>query len=111
MRMHPSTPPSSSPTACNMVDLPDPDGPSSATISPSPTFRSTPRSTSMVTPPCVKLRVSPVTFRTSFITQHLHGIGIGGLERRVKRREETEDERHQADDGDFHRIGLGRQFR
>ena len=34
MRIDPSNPPSSRPTACSMVDLPEPDGPSSATISP-----------------------------------------------------------------------------
>ena len=34
MRIEPSNPPSSRPTACSRVDLPEPDGPSSATISP-----------------------------------------------------------------------------
>ena len=47
MRIEPSNPPSSSPTACSRVDLPEPDGPSRATISPRRTSRSTPRSTSM----------------------------------------------------------------
>jgi hypothetical protein len=51
MRIDPSKPPSSRPTAWSRVDLPDPEGPSSATISPAATCRSTPRSTSMVTSP------------------------------------------------------------
>ena len=60
IRIEPPNPPSSRPTACSSVDLPEPDGPSSATISPGATVRSTPRSTSIVTPPCAKLRVRPV---------------------------------------------------
>ena len=58
-RIEPSNPPSSSPTACSRVDLPEPDGPSNATISPGATSRSTPRSTSIVTSPWVKLRLRP----------------------------------------------------
>src|SRR3546814_17570266 len=64
----------------------------------------------MVTPPWVKLRLRPATFNISFIAQHLHGIGIGGLERGIERRQEAEDQRHQADDGEIHRIGLGRKY-
>ena len=37
IRIEPSNPPSSRPTACSSVDLPEPDGPSSATISPGAT--------------------------------------------------------------------------
>ena len=47
IRIEPSKPPSSSPTAWSRVDLPEPDGPEQATISPGRPSRSTPRSTSM----------------------------------------------------------------
>src|SRR3546814_17080397 len=43
----------------------------SATISPGATARSTPRKTSIVSSPWMKLRRRPATLRTSFIAQHL----------------------------------------
>src|SRR5690349_397917 len=105
--MEPSNPPSSRPTACSKVDLPDPDGPNSATISPGATRRSTPRRTSMVTSPWVKLRLSPRVSRTaSLITEHLHGVRACRLVRRIERREEREDQRDQNDCGNLERIGL-----
>src|SRR3546814_7916579 len=66
---------------------------------------------SIVTSPCVKLRFrSTSSSATSFITQHLHWVGIGGLVGRIERREEAEDDHHDHDRGDLHRIGLRRQF-
>src|SRR3546814_2373681 len=111
MRMTPPNPPSSRPTACNSVDLPEPEGPSSATISPRCNCPSMPRSTSIVTPAWVKLRRRPVRERVaSVIAQHLHRIGVRGLERGIERREEAEQDRHHRDADDLDRIGLRRQF-
>src|SRR3546814_18936232 len=102
MRIMPSNPPSRSPTACSIVDFPDPDGPSSATISPRRSDALTPRSTSIVTSPCVKLRFrSTSSSATSFITQHLHWVGIGRLVGRIERRKEAEDDHHDHDRGDL----------
>src|SRR3546814_12586907 len=57
----------------------------SATISPGATARSTPRKTSIVSSPWMKLRRRPATLRTSFIAKHLDRIGIGSLEGGIKR--------------------------
>src|SRR3546814_3668844 len=66
---------------------------------------------SIVTSPCVKLRFrSTSSSATSFITQHLHWVGIGRLVGRIERRKEAEDDHHDHDRGDLHRIGLRRQF-
>src|SRR5688500_12200749 len=110
IRIEPSNPPSSSPTACSRVDLPEPDGPSKATISPWRTSRSTPRSTSIVTSPCRKLRLRPLTVSTSFIAKHLHRIGARRLPRRIERGEEAQHQRHGDDGEHLERIGLGRQL-
>src|SRR5688500_17900417 len=111
MRIDPSKPPSRRPTACSSVDLPEPDGPSRATISPGWTSRSTPRSTSMVTSAWVKLRLSWWVRRTaSLIAQHLDRVGARRFPRRVKRRQERQDEREQDDRRDLERVGLGRQL-
>src|SRR4249919_3226361 len=83
MRIEPSNPPSSRPTACKSVDLPEPDGPSKATISPGCTARLTLRRTSIVTPPWVKLRFRPrVSSTGSFIAKHLDRVGVGSAPRR-----------------------------
>src|SRR5690606_4744163 len=88
-----------------MVDLPDPEGPSNATISPGITVRLTPRSTSMRTPPCSKLRVRLVSFTTGlFIAQHLHGIGARRLVGGIERGKETQHQRHDDDGSHFGRI-------
>src|SRR6185369_9585940 len=106
-RIEPWKPPSRRPTACSRVDLPEPDGPRSATISPGFTSRLTPRRTSMVVPPWVKLRLrSRVTSAASLIAKHLDRIGV----RRPTRREQgrREDQQHGNDQncGDLERIGL-----
>src|SRR5258705_5121010 len=109
--IEPERPPSSSPTAWRKVDLPEPDGPSKPTISPRFTSRSTPRRTSIVTSPWVKLRLSPRVMRTvSLITQYLDRIGARGLQRRKQRRGEDQDERDNDNRRDFYRIGLGRKL-
>src|SRR4051812_18964198 len=99
--MLPPKPPSSSPIAWSIVDLPEPEGPTSATISPGWIARSTPLSTSICTPPCSKLRVKPVRVTTAlFIAQNLDRIGARRAERRVQRRQEAEHQGHHADDRD-----------
>src|SRR4051812_5945767 len=110
IRIEPSKPPSSSPTAWSRVDLPEPEGPSKATISPAPTLRSMPRRTWMVTPAWTKLRLRPVTSSASLIAKHLHRIGVRRLPGRIEGREEAQHQRHDDDRGDFDRIGLGRQI-
>src|SRR5579871_994964 len=115
MRMLPEKPPSSSPIACSIVDLPEPEGPSSATISPGAIAKSTPRSTSIRTPPCSKLRARLRTATTgstcaSLIAQHLDGVGVRRLPRWIERREEAEHQCHHADHRDLHRVGPARQL-
>src|SRR5690606_40292220 len=92
-----------------MVDLPVPEGPSSATISPGMIVRFTPRRTSIRSPPCSKLRVRSVsrTMGVSLITQHLHGIGPRGTVGRVERSKEAQAHGHEANQDDLDRIGLG----
>src|SRR5205823_7980797 len=91
--------------------LPEPEGPTRATISPGWIASSMPRSTSIVTSPCVKLRFSSrVTRIASLIAQYLDRIGACRLVRRVEGREERQDKGGQDDNGDLHRIGLGRQI-
>src|ERR1051325_10439658 len=101
MRIEPSNPPSSSPTAWSRVDLPEPEGPSRATISPAPTVKSTPRRTWMTTPAWTKLRLRPLTSRTLFIAQHLHGIGARRLPGRIEGGEEAQHQRHDDDRDDL----------
>src|SRR3569623_971853 len=112
--MLPPKPPSSSPTACSIVDLPEPEGPSSATISPGLIVRFTPRSTSIVTPPCSKLRVRFVRRTTGctgalLIAQHLDRIRARRLARRIERSKEAHPQRQQTDRGHFRGIGAARQ--
>src|SRR3569623_694514 len=111
MRIDPPNPPSSRPTACNKVDLPEPEGPRSATISPSAIAKSIPRSTSIVSPPWLNARVRPVVARTaSFIAQDLYRIGARRFERRVERREEGQKQRDRDDSDDLYRVGLRREL-
>src|SRR6185436_12466024 len=110
MRIEPSKPPSSSPTAWSRVDLPEPDGPSRATISPAPTARSTPRSTSMTTPAWTKLRLRPRTASTSFIAQHLDRIGLGGTPGGNQGGKEAQHQRHRHDRGHLDRVGARGQL-
>src|SRR3954471_9811815 len=105
MRIDPPNPPSSRPTAWSKVDLPEPEGPSNATISPGAIDRFTPRRTWIVSPPCSKLRVRPVVARTaSLIAKHLDRIGAGGARCRIERREEGQQQGDRHDHRDLDRI-------
>src|SRR3954465_7098159 len=102
MRIDPPNPPSSKPTAWSNVDLPDPDGPSNATISPGAIDKSAPRRTWIVSPPCSKLRGRPVVARTaSLIAKHLDRIGTRRARRRVERREEGQQQGDRHDRRDL----------
>src|SRR3546814_14381471 len=90
-------------------DCPKPEGPRSATNAPGATVRSTPRKTSIVSSPWMKLRRRPATLRTSFIAQHLDRIGIGSLEGGIKRCKKAEQQGHEANSCDLNRISLGRK--
>src|SRR5205085_7371551 len=115
IRIEPSKPPSRRPTAWSKVDLPEPEGPSKATISPGAMSRSIPRRTSMVTSPWRKLRFKPRTASAgpvteSLIAEHLDRIGAGSLPRRVEGGEQAEQEGHDHHRGDLERIGARGQL-
>src|SRR5690606_31341933 len=80
-------------------------------ISPGMISRSTPRSTSIRSPPCSNERVSPVRRTTGLlIAQHLHRIRPRCAIGRIERGEEAEPHRHRADQHDLDRVGLRRQL-
>src|SRR3546814_15358565 len=100
MVIEPVNPPSSRPTACSMVDLPEPDGPNSATISPGMMSRLTPHRTWMVASPCRKLRLRFLRLTTgSLIAQNLDRVGARGLHFRLDPRQEAEHHRPRSDPG------------
>src|SRR3546814_13705590 len=89
-----------------MVELPDPDGPSSATISPGMMSRLTPHRTWMVASPCWKLRFKFLRLTIgSLITQNLYRIGARGLHRRIKRCQEAEHQRQRDNSCHFPWVG------
>src|SRR5690349_2296903 len=89
---------SSRPTMCSRVDLPEPDGPTSATISPRRMTKLASWMTSSRLPPWAKVRVMPdaarTTLSTSLIAQRLDGIEPRGPPGGVERRQEGKAERH-----------------
>ena len=62
------------PAICSRVNLPEPDGPVSATISPGSSENETPFRTSSEVPPCSKVRRTSRSTRTSLIPQRLDRI-------------------------------------
>src|SRR5215510_6408095 len=93
---------------CSSVDLPQPEGPTSATSSPRRTASDTPRSTSSLAAPWSKLRLTPLRTRTpsarSFIAQGLHGIEPRRPPGRIEGRREGERERQHHDERDLAEI-------
>src|SRR6185369_15247331 len=89
---------SSRPTLCSRVDLPEPDGPTSATISPRRMTKLASWMTSSRLPPWAKVRVTPDAARTmslaSLIAQRLDGIEPRCAPGGIQRRQEGEAERH-----------------
>src|SRR3954453_4539280 len=74
--------------------------------------RSIPRSTSIVTSACVKLRFKSRMTRTgSLIAKDLHRIRARGLVRGIKRRQEGADQRNDDDCPDLKRVRLRGQIR
>src|SRR5471032_2199933 len=111
---------SSRPAICSSVVLPEPLGPSNATISPRRTWRSTPRRISNRWPPCSKLRRTSLSSRTTLFwalfwglltAKRLHGVELRRLPSRVKRGGERKHERHARDQRHLARLHLGRQLR
>src|SRR5882672_4245808 len=89
---------SSRPTMCSRVDLPEPDGPTSATISPRRMTKLASWMTSSRLPPWAKVRVTPDAARTissaSLIAERLDGIEPRGTPGGIDRRQQGEAERH-----------------
>src|SRR5262245_56359255 len=100
---------------CSSVDLPQPDGPTSATSSLCLTASETPRSTSSRTAPCAKLRLTPLRTSTSLlrslIAQGLHRVEPrctpSGIERcrERKRQRQRHDERYLSETDDGRNLG------
>src|SRR5512138_1353431 len=127
-----STSPSSGrsrrPAMCSRVDLPAPEGPTRATISPPATLKAAPCSTSSRSRPWRNTRRTsrssrpwPLRLPTwakpalpiapLLIAERLHRIEAGGAPRRIERREEGENEREADDDDDLPRVDHRRQAR
>src|SRR5271169_7165747 len=99
---------SSNPATCSNVDLPAPDGPTSATISPGRKARSTPFSTLSSVPASRKTRrtsrnssAAPAGIPGSLVAQGFDRVEPGGAPGRVESGEEGEGERHNHDSGDL----------
>src|SRR3546814_4521043 len=115
-----STSPSSGrsrrPAMCSSVDLPAPEGPTRATISPPATLKEAPDSTSRRLRACLNTRRTPRSSRPwplrlptllrslltapLLITEGLHRIEPRGAPGGVERRQEGEDEGEAHHDGD-----------
>src|SRR5581483_3996280 len=104
---------SNMPVMCSNVDLPAPDGPISATISPGMRLRLASRMTSRRPPPAsLKLWRMPFSRRTgSLIAQRLHRIEPRGTPGGIERGQDRENQRHRGDPDDLDRIHNRRQFR
>src|SRR5882672_230881 len=106
---------SSSPAIWSSVDLPQPEGPTSATSSPRRTASDTPRSTSSLAAPCSKLRLTPLRTRTlslrSLIAQGLHRIEPRRPPGRIEGRGEGKREGHRHDERYLTELDDGRQSR
>src|SRR5258705_6902325 len=106
---------SSRPAICSSVDLPQPEGPTSATSSPRRTASETPRNTSSLAAPWSKLRLTFLRTRTlsarSLIAQGLHRIEPRRAPGRIKRRREGERQRHRHDERDLAELDDGREPR
>src|SRR5690349_5837278 len=114
IRTSPPSARSSNPAMCSRVDLPAPDGPTSATNSPPRTFREAPRSTFNASPACRKVRTMPsisiMDWEASFIAQGLDRIELGGAPCRVDGRAERQAQRHQHDASHLGPVDLGGQL-
>src|SRR5262245_53680622 len=100
---------------CRSVDLPQPEGPTSATSSPGRTTSETPRSTSSRAPPWSKLRLTCLRTRMpsalSLIAQGLHRIEPRSPPGRVDRGREGESQGEHHDQRDLPNIDDCRQPR
>src|SRR5262245_6513276 len=119
MNTSPAVGASSSPAMWSSDDLPAPEGPTRATISPGRTDRLTCLKMSSLIPPCAKALATSRSSRTvsiggfigSLVTQRFHRIELGGAAGGIERREEGQRQRHHGDEDGLVEIHLGRQLR
>ena len=95
---------------CSRVDLPVPDGPISATISPGAIDNDAPRNISRRLRPCRKPRTIPSRDNAagSLIAQRLDRIEPRRPPGRIDRRQQRQRQRHANNRDDLHGIDLGR---
>src|SRR3990172_6933493 len=115
IRTSPPSGRSSSPAMCSNVDLPEPDGPTKATISPRATASVAPRSTARRLPPWTKVRSILSRARTAsaalFIAQRLDRIEPRRAPRRIERGQERQPQGAAADRGHVPCLDDRRQLR
>src|SRR5258708_520045 len=111
-RISPPSGRSSSPATCSRVDLPAPDGPTSATISPDRSASDAPRSTGSFDAAWLNVRSTARSSSdgASLIAQRLDRIEPRRAPRRIERREERQRKAHADDEDNFCRIDLGRKL-
>src|SRR5205085_731086 len=108
MRTAPSSGRSNRPATCSNVDLPAPDGPTRATLSPLPRRKEIPRSTSSLSPACLNVRTTPSSSSAgSLITERLDGIDLSRAPGRIERRQERQAEGHGDYAQDIGGVDLG----
>src|SRR6516164_4654875 len=102
---------SSPPSRCSSVLLPEPDAPTTASVSPARTCRSTSCSTCTSRPPSEKRRPRPAACSTtapgctfSLIAQGLRGTHAAGAPARVDGGEEGEQQRPEGDLRHFRQV-------
>src|SRR5688572_4515958 len=103
----PSSGRSSRPAMCSRVDLPLPDWPTNATISPGCRSTDTPRSTSRRRSPWTKVRRMPCSesgLVVSLMSQSFDRFDPGGSPCRIGRRDEREHDRDHDDENHLDRI-------
>src|SRR5450755_3232737 len=108
---------SSPPSRCKSVLLPDPDAPTTATLSPRSTARSIPRSTGTSSgPPRYVLvsvrhsRTGAVTSAASLIAQRFGRIDFCRPPAWIERRQQRERQRNQRDQRDVAALEIGREL-
>src|SRR6185369_3048593 len=112
IRISPPAAFSSKPAICSKVDLPDPDGPTNATISPVRISRSVLTMTSSWPLACLKLCRMPRSSRTALlIAQSLHRIEPRSPPGWINRGQQRDHEGHAGNPGDIPGIGDRRNMR
>src|SRR5689334_11112982 len=111
MRTAPSSGRSSRPATCSNVDLPAPDGPTRATLSPLASRSEIRRSTSRLSPACLNVRTTDLSSSTgSLIAERFDGIEPRRAPGRIERRQERQAEGHGDHRSEEHTSELQSQF-